>query len=248
MRYTALGLCALVLVVIVCSLPSPAVSNDSEQDGARPKQNPPAPEKRCDDATRPERFRSYVKDAKKARLAEINKQLKQSRIASDFLRAERRRVTRKDWIPPLDPWPNQLAAGQFGSFQRRYPYGVVAEHEVHVDPGDYLWVVQVIDENQMLVRDNAYTGRRRADRWFMIRGMSTDGLVDDVALNPGDTVFEVCGTHTYETALGGSNTVWVLEAVDLTAMGAKAAEKKPKKKPTTSAPTSQTVEKPKSKM
>ena len=73
-------------------------------------------------------------------------------------------------------------------------------------------VTQVIDGQNMLIKS---TGWARPWLDFWVKGVLTKDIVDGETLTiPG--VFEITGTRTYETVLGGSKTVFVLEPVDLT--------------------------------
>ncbi len=68
-------------------------------------------------------------------------------------------------------------------------------------------VFQVVDANNMLLTID--------EKIYWIKGVSTQNVVNDskVTLNQ---LFYVNGTKRYSTALGGSNTIFVLEAVHFT--------------------------------
>jgi hypothetical protein len=67
-------------------------------------------------------------------------------------------------------------------------------------------VVQVIDANSM-------TCKVKGDLCW-VDGISTAGITDD-SLADLDGAFEVVGTKSYTTAIGGSNTVWQLSPTNL---------------------------------
>ena len=50
--------------------------------------------------------------------------------------------------------------------------------------------------------------------------MSSEGIADDtkIELDDNGKVYEVSGTHTYQTALGAQRTVMVLEPFDMEAV------------------------------
>jgi hypothetical protein len=52
------------------------------------------------------------------------------------------------------------------------------------------------------------------DELVLVEGISTRGLVDDKPIELND-VFEVVGTETYQTVIGGSKTVFVIRPLDL---------------------------------
>lgn len=76
---------------------------------------------------------------------------------------------------------------------------------------------------------------------FWVEGISTAGFADgDFATMKSDLVFEVSGTKTYTTVLGGTRTIMKVEVLDFAAMqphvaalkdAYKAAHPKPEKKP-----------------
>lgn len=88
-------------------------------------------------------------------------------------------------------------------------------------------VFQVVDEGELLgevtygvVSQHRVPGTRivrpqidfKKGPLLMFRGIDTANVTDGKAVKI-DGVFRVAGTETYETALGGSNTVFVLERV-----------------------------------
>ncbi|MBI2480881.1 MAG: hypothetical protein HYV60_20305 [Planctomycetia bacterium] len=69
-------------------------------------------------------------------------------------------------------------------------------------------VVQVIDDQNMLVRTQRIP--------FLIRGIPTKGTIDGGYIAKGiekKVLFVIAGTETYDTAIGGTNTVFVAQAV-----------------------------------
>ena len=84
-------------------------------------------------------------------------------------------------------------------------------------------VTSVFDESNMLVRYN-YNGRMLAgldntgfptqdssvDLW--IRGLPTQGVVDDMDLDADGVMFYVTGTKTYRTVRGNDKTVFLVDA------------------------------------
>jgi len=95
---------------------------------------------------------------------------------------------------------DQLAVGGIGRFE--YPSyctesGNVVQFEVQ----------QVIDEKQMLVR--------AFGKLIWIQGLSTNGIVDNQHIVL-DNIFCINETKTYETAIGGTKTVFVAEPFDVT--------------------------------
>jgi len=77
---------------------------------------------------------------------------------------------------------------------------------------------QIIDENQMLVQWSS-------DPPFLVK-VPTKGLVDDRTF-PLYGFFVVSGTRKYETVVGGTNTVFVLEQVDLEWLRAEVKKRMP---------------------
>jgi hypothetical protein len=79
--------------------------------------------------------------------------------------------------------------------------------------GNKIRVSQIIDTKTMRAElvDPRVGVNKRIN--VMVRGMSTSGMVDDQTF-ACDTVFEVTGTETYNTAIGGTQTVFVLKPLD----------------------------------
>jgi hypothetical protein len=79
--------------------------------------------------------------------------------------------------------------------------------------GNKIRVSQIIDAKTMRAElvDPRVGVNKRIN--VMVRGMSTSGMVDDQTF-ACDTVFEVTGTETYNTAIGGTQTVFVLKPLD----------------------------------
>ena len=123
------------------------------------------------------------------------------------------RKSKPSEFPPL--YLSELAVGKFGNPE--------------LTSGG-LRIVQIIDEDTMLVRWYETRLRKvplrqtftlksyKVEKWIWINGVSTDGLVSDKHYEPSQP-FEITGTRTYDTASGGSKTVFVAEAIDLTILG-----------------------------
>jgi S1-C subfamily serine protease len=84
-------------------------------------------------------------------------------------------------------------------------------------------VLQVLDSESGIALVTPITKRGRG-KTLLVRGIELSSVVDDDVLNvPSTLLFEVAGTQTYETALGGTNTVFVVSCVgntnDLTDQG-----------------------------
>jgi hypothetical protein len=79
--------------------------------------------------------------------------------------------------------------------------------------GNKIRVSQIIDAKTMRAElvDPRVGVNKRIN--VMVRGMSTSGMVDDQTF-ACETVFEVTGTETYNTAIGGTQTVFVLKPLD----------------------------------
>lgn len=80
--------------------------------------------------------------------------------------------------------------------------------------GKKIHILQIIDEKTMRaeLRDPRIEVNRNIR--VMVKNFSTSGMVDDQTVDC-DTVFEVTGTETYQTAVGGTQTVFVLKPLDL---------------------------------
>lgn len=106
---------------------------------------------------------------------------------------------------------DKVALGQIGIL--KYPENVIStdKSKVNID------VLQIIDADNMLVNVFGKT--------FWMRGVSTKGLVSESKFAvPFPCVFRVRDTETYATALGGSNTVFLLEKVDIEGLERRARE------------------------
>lgn len=77
-------------------------------------------------------------------------------------------------------------------------------------------VMNVIDDDEMLIRTTHEWTREAFSDPALIRGISTVGLVTDAKVDLHGKFFEVVETWTYATAIGGTNTVFVLEPFDTT--------------------------------
>jgi len=94
---------------------------------------------------------------------------------------------------------------------------------VYFDNNIELEITQIIDQANMItdiIIDKMcvdYLGRsleKRVSVW--VKGFDTTGLVDGKRLKIDNNVlFKVAGTKTYDTAIGGTNTVFVLEPYQL---------------------------------
>jgi hypothetical protein len=85
-------------------------------------------------------------------------------------------------------------------------------------------VVQIIDDETMLCWVHV-----RQNPWVMLKGFSTAGLVDDGIVEIADPM-HVTGTTTYETAVGGTRTVLIVEPVDLSLLRSENVDSAPPKK------------------
>jgi hypothetical protein len=79
--------------------------------------------------------------------------------------------------------------------------------------GNKIYVLQIIDSKTMRaeLRDPRVGINKNIN--VMVRDLPTSGMVDDQAF-ACETVFEVTGTETYNTAIGGTQTVFVLKPLD----------------------------------
>jgi hypothetical protein len=79
--------------------------------------------------------------------------------------------------------------------------------------GNKIYVLQIIDSKTMRaeLRDPRVGTNKNIN--VMVRGLPTSGMVDNQAF-ACETVFEVTGTETYNTAIGGTQTVFVLKPLD----------------------------------
>jgi hypothetical protein len=110
-------------------------------------------------------------------------------------------------------------------------------------PGVTLIVSQIIDEENMLVdatwiyddfvggpsRSDLRTVRKKIEHRVWLRGFPTAKLANGSAATIEGLV-EVTGNKTYETVLGGSDTVFVIEPFDRDKLKPYLDEKKPPKK------------------
>jgi hypothetical protein len=71
--------------------------------------------------------------------------------------------------------------------------------------GEECEVVQVVDESNCIIAMGPVRGDSRIWIW---RESPTKGLVDGKQYLFGDTIYEVIGTKTYKTAIGGSKTIF----------------------------------------
>lgn len=79
---------------------------------------------------------------------------------------------------------------------------------IGIIPDSETWTVfQVVNDELVLLKDED------TDRMCFF-GLNTKNLTDEARVNLSDHVFAVRGTQTYETAIGGTNTVFVLTPVD----------------------------------
>lgn len=112
-------------------------------------------------------------------------------------------------IDPAQPIEGQI--GGMGSHLHYNPFGIMT--------GTYkakYKVAQVISANEMLVSVGSTHSDVGESKFTLKLCVSTKGAVDGQEIKgvpPG--VFIVTGTETYRTAIGGSNTVWVLKPFDI---------------------------------
>lgn len=109
--------------------------------------------------------------------------------------------------------PSFPIEGQIGRMSDRYKF---PENDFGWYAAEYK-VSQVISANEMLVAVGSEGYREVGPNQFILKFcVSTKGLVDEKELKDGlPGVFVVTGTETYKTAIGGSNTVWVLKPFDI---------------------------------
>lgn len=111
-------------------------------------------------------------------------------------------AAREAALDGLSDRDREIAAGLAAEGTIRYLTKMVA--------GDWgrvaysLQVGQVLDANSFLDLKHQ----------MKVTGISTADLVDGESVDASTIVFEVVGTETYETALGGTNTVRILKAID----------------------------------
>lgn len=80
--------------------------------------------------------------------------------------------------------------------------------------GKICHVVQVIDDSTILADiHNSLASRPRDKASVLIRGITTVGVTDGSGLKL-EQIFIVSGTERYDTAFGGTRTVFVLEPID----------------------------------
>ena len=73
-------------------------------------------------------------------------------------------------------------------------------------------IVQVVDDANMLV--SGKIGVAGPEQTYWVKGLATDNVADDERARSSH-VFRVMETKQYTTAIGGSNTVYVLEVFDM---------------------------------
>lgn len=114
--------------------------------------------------------------------------------------AEHRRTFSYSGISFYGKVPPQLQVGQIGRFI--------------LSPRPNIRVRQVLGPEEALVAYQRIDGKTYP--MFLLRGFSTAGWADDTEVK-FTRVGEVTGTHSYETAGGGTNTVFVVEPFDVAA-------------------------------
>lgn len=93
------------------------------------------------------------------------------------------------------------------------PYGVVVASSTK--NRFEIRVAQVSNATEMFVQQAfVLPNEVMAGNRILVRGVSTKGVVDDMAIELPQ-VFEVTDTETYGTADGGTNTVFVVEPIDI---------------------------------
>lgn len=114
--------------------------------------------------------------------------------------AKRRLADAKPALPWL--YAERIAAGQVGLLRRVLPS--VAADEAESWTFD---ILQIIDANALTVRCWDQIAKRSIVLWIEA---PTAGLVDGGRLDTQALLVEVAGTKRYETALGATNTVFLL--------------------------------------
>lgn len=69
-------------------------------------------------------------------------------------------------------------------------------------------VVQVVNRTNAIVTVN--------DNWFWLAEFDASGVTDGAAISIKDRVFQVVGTRTYKTVIGGTKTLYELRPFDVT--------------------------------
>ncbi len=91
----------------------------------------------------------------------------------------------------------RLETGQFGHFE-----------------GLYFEVLQVIDKDAGIALVIPISSQRERHNTVMVQGIDLSSVVDDELVTvPSRLLFEIAGTQTYSTVVGGTNTVFVLSCV-----------------------------------
>jgi len=93
---------------------------------------------------------------------------------------------------------------------------------VYFDVDDKINVVQVVDSNNMIVellirevrKYPNYTVLEPVKQMAWIQNYKTTNIVDEKKIiPPPNLLFKIIGTKTYETAIGGTQTVFLLEPI-----------------------------------
>lgn len=141
--------------------------------------------------------------ARAADLTELRDAEKVGRQKSELLRSELQRLRARP--PHIELHRQNMRIGKIGVLE----YGV-GSYRVRA------LVEQVSGPKEMYVRqvlfvdgENKGSGNR-----LLVRGVSIKGIADNTMV-PMPQVFEVVDTHTYTTVEGGTNTVFIIEPIDL---------------------------------
>jgi hypothetical protein len=117
--------------------------------------------------------------------------------------AKARAANPEPYIPRLGVY--SLQAGRIGRL-RESVFHVPREQD-----GQQFAVQQVLDEGSCI----ASLSKGRGEREVIWLDQPTEGMVDGKTYATGDAIYEVTGTTTYKTAIGGSKTVFRLKLVTI---------------------------------
>lgn len=157
--------------------------------------------------------------SKRNRIKNLQSQMKAAKKSLGKLNREKSSGKYKK-VRPAICLPNQhrpeneldveIYIGIIGPIYRSSPTSMTYLYDVH------FLVMNVIDEDEMLIRARTLSGVSDFSEPVLIRGISTVGITTDAKVDLRGKFFEVVETWTYATAIGGTNTVFVLEPFDMT--------------------------------
>ena len=150
-------------------------------------------------------------NAQKLSKGRVRRAVKQMKAQIEAIRAHFEEL-QGGALPNRYIYSPKFAAGQLGRISEQLRVAqVVSDSEMFVVPVE---MVAGTGRTPDEARRRSYT--REGER-FLIKGMQTEGFTDGVDINWKilPSVFAVVGTKTYRTAIGGTNTVFVLEPFDM---------------------------------